>query len=57
MTFDRPNPYLWQPELADRRVDHLAARGVVLADAHVVLDGSDGPVVSDHYGVRVTLTL
>lgn len=54
-TFDRANPYLWQPELAGRRVDHVLVRGLAVADAGVVLDGVDTPVVSDHYGVRATL--
>lgn len=56
-TFDRANPHLWQPELAGRRVDHLLGRGLELRDARVVLDGVDGPVVSDHYGVRASLLL
>lgn len=54
-TFDRANPFLWQPELADRRVDHLLARDLHQSEAGVVLDGAAGPVVSDHYGVRVLL--
>ncbi|HVM00149.1 MAG TPA: endonuclease/exonuclease/phosphatase family protein [Egibacteraceae bacterium] len=54
-TFDRVNPYLWQPELAGRRVDHLLVRDLAVRDAAVVLTGKDAPVVSDHYGVRATL--
>lgn len=54
-TFDRSNEFLWQTELAGRRVDHLLARGPEITDAHVVLDGRTGPIVSDHYGVRVTV--
>jgi maltose 6'-phosphate phosphatase len=54
-TFDRANPYLWQPELAGRRVDHVLAAGLAMRSAGVVLDGRDGPVVSDHYGVRAEL--
>jgi endonuclease/exonuclease/phosphatase family metal-dependent hydrolase len=54
-TFDPANPYAWQPELLERRVDHILARGLAVVDAAVVLDGRDGPVVSDHYGVRATL--
>jgi endonuclease/exonuclease/phosphatase family metal-dependent hydrolase len=54
-TFDHANPYLWQPELAGRRVDHILAGGLAMRTARVVLDGRDGPVVSDHYGVRAEL--
>jgi endonuclease/exonuclease/phosphatase family metal-dependent hydrolase len=56
ITFDRGNDFMWQHELAGRRVDHLLARGMRMLEARVVLDGVDGPVVSDHYGVRATLT-
>lgn len=55
-TFDVGNPYLWQPELAGRRVDHLLARGLAVAAAAVVLTGDDDPIVSDHFGVRATFT-
>lgn len=54
-TFDLANPYLWQPELAGRRVDHLLVRGMVATDAGVVLTGDDGPIVSDHFGVSATV--
>lgn len=54
-TFDAANPYIWQPELVGRRVDHVLVRGLAVADAAIVLDGADGPVVSDHYGVRARL--
>lgn len=54
-TFDRVNPYLWQPELAGRRVDHVLVRGLVATAAAVVFTGEDAPIVSDHFGVRVTL--
>jgi endonuclease/exonuclease/phosphatase family metal-dependent hydrolase len=54
-TFDDANDYMWQHELAGRRVDHLLARGLGLEGARVVLDGQEGPVVSDHYGVRVAV--
>lgn len=54
-TFDRANPYLWQPELAGRRVDHVLVRGLEATGAKVVLTGEDAPVVSDHFGLRVTL--
>ncbi len=54
-TFDDTNPYLWQPELAGRRVDHVLVRGLAVRDVAVVLDGESGPVVSDHFGVRVRL--
>lgn len=56
-TFDAANAFMWQPELAGRRVDHLLARGARLSEAYVVLDGAVGPVVSDHYGVRAVLRL
>lgn len=56
-TFDVANAYLWQPELAGRRVDHLLVRGLVVTAAGVVLTGDDGPVVSDHYGVRAAVAL
>lgn len=55
-TFHPANPYLWQPELADRRVDHVLARGFTVEDAAVVLTGEDAPIVSDHFGVRATVT-
>jgi endonuclease/exonuclease/phosphatase family metal-dependent hydrolase len=56
ITFDRGNEFMWQHELAGRRVDHLLARGMAMSEARVVLDGDDGPIVSDHYGVRATLS-
>lgn len=55
-TFDPANPYLWQPELADRRVDHLLVRDLAVEDAAVVLTGEDAPIVSDHFGVSATVT-
>lgn len=55
-TFDPANPYLWQPELAGRRVDHLLVRQLRVHDAAVVLTGEDAPMVSDHFGVCVTVT-
>lgn len=54
-TFDRANPYLWQPELADRRVDHVLVHGLEATAAQVVLTGEDAPIVSDHFGLRITL--
>jgi endonuclease/exonuclease/phosphatase family metal-dependent hydrolase len=55
ITFDCANEFLWQHELAGRRVDHVLARGLALGQARVVLNGADGPIVSDHYGVRAEL--
>jgi len=55
-TFDAANPYLWQPELAGRRVDHLLVRQLRVHDAAVVLTGEDAPMVSDHFGVCATMT-
>lgn len=54
-TFDAANPYLWQPELAGRRVDHVLVRGLAATAGAVVFTGEDAPMVSDHFGVRVTL--
>lgn len=57
-TFDRANPYAWQDELLGRRVDHVLVSADVRVDgARVVLDGRDGPVVSDHHGVLVDVAL
>lgn len=56
-TFDAANTYLWQPELAGRRVDHVLARGLQVAEASVVLTGEDAPIVSDHFGVRARLVM
>lgn len=54
-TFHPANPYADRPELLERRIDHVLARGLQAVDAAVVLTGEDAPVVSDHYGVRATL--
>jgi len=54
-TFDLANPYIWQLELVGRRVDHVLVRGLQVTAAAIVLDGADGPVVSDHYGLRARL--
>jgi endonuclease/exonuclease/phosphatase family metal-dependent hydrolase len=54
-TFDAANPYMGEPALAGRRVDHLLVRGPELSAVRVVLDGHAGPVVSDHYGVRALM--
>lgn len=54
-TFHPDNPYAEMPQLLDRRVDHVLTRGFHPARAEVVLTGEEGPVVSDHYGVRVDL--
>lgn len=56
-TFDPANPYLWQRELANRRVDHLLVRGLHASQAAVVLTGEDGPIVSDHFAVWARLAL
>lgn len=51
-TFAADNPWTWQPELLDRRVDHvLSDGGVTVTAVRRVLTGGDGPVVSDHHGV------
>ncbi|HUH06303.1 MAG TPA: endonuclease/exonuclease/phosphatase family protein [Egibacteraceae bacterium] len=54
-TFDQANPYMWQHELAGRRVDHILARGLRPVAADVILTGEDAPIVSDHFGVRAIL--
>lgn len=54
-TFHPDNPYAEQRQLLDRRVDHVLVRGLEPAAAEIVLTGDEGPVVSDHYGVRVDL--
>ncbi|MDX1620044.1 MAG: endonuclease/exonuclease/phosphatase family protein [Nitriliruptorales bacterium] len=54
-TFDADNPWTFQEELYDRRVDHVLVRGIDADPAEVVLSGDDVPPVSDHYGVRCTL--
>lgn len=57
-TFDAANPYAWQEELLGRRVDHVfVSAGMRVGGAQVVLDGEEGPVVSDHYGVAVEIHL
>lgn len=56
-TFHPDNPYAELPQLLERRVDHILARGFEVLDAAVVLTGADAPVVSDHYGVRATLAV
>jgi endonuclease/exonuclease/phosphatase family metal-dependent hydrolase len=46
------------PWLCGRRVDHvLADRALQAKRAEVVFTGEDAPVVSDHYGLRVTIAL
>lgn len=46
------------PWLCGRRVDHaLADPDLHARHAEVVFTGDDAPVVSDHYGLRVTLAL
>ncbi len=57
ITFDLDNPFMGYPELAGRRVDHVLSRGLQVVSAEVVLDGTKGPLVSDHYGVAATLRL
>ncbi|MBW3577424.1 MAG: endonuclease/exonuclease/phosphatase family protein [Actinobacteria bacterium] len=54
-TFHPDNPYVWQPSLLRRRVDHILVRGLKVVDAAVVLRGDDAPIVSDHFGVRAIL--
>lgn len=57
-TFDRRNPWTWQVQLMDRRIDHiLASHHFDVLHAAVVFTGEDAPVVSDHYGVQATLGL
>jgi endonuclease/exonuclease/phosphatase family metal-dependent hydrolase len=56
-TFHPRNPFVWQPRLLRRRVDHVLARGFDVLDAAVVLTGEDAPIVSDHFGVEATLQL
>lgn len=54
-TFHPDNPFVTQHELTRRRIDHVLARGLVPTSAAIVLDGDDGPIVSDHLGVRAEL--
>ncbi|WP_130651030.1 endonuclease/exonuclease/phosphatase family protein [Egicoccus halophilus] len=57
-TFAFDNPFARQPWLLGRRVDHvLVGAAFEVVDARVVLDGRDGPVVSDHHGVLAELRL
>jgi endonuclease/exonuclease/phosphatase family metal-dependent hydrolase len=54
-TFHPDNPFVTQRELTRRRIDHVLVRGLEVLDSAIVLDGEDGPVVSDHHGVRAEL--
>ncbi len=55
-TFSFANPFANQPWLLGRRIDHvLVSPELRVLAARRVLTGTQGPVVSDHYGVRVEL--
>jgi len=55
-TFSFTNPFASQYWLLGRRIDHvLVSPELRVLEARRVLTGTDAPVVSDHYGVRVDL--
>jgi endonuclease/exonuclease/phosphatase family metal-dependent hydrolase len=59
LTFSSANPWTTEAFLPDRRLDYvLVSPGSAIGACDIVLTGDDGwGPVSDHYGVRVRLTL